>query len=131
MLSSCEVYDPRENVWSEIARMPWKLAGGRVEVLGNKILYVGGCAEASLSDVVWAYDVEADEWEPFARMSVGRSAFALGRMELGGEAQALVVAGGFFDDEAPGVERVSAELVGLPRSERSELSDEESSPRSP
>jgi len=128
MLSSCEVYDPRKNVWSEIARMPCKLAGGRVEVHGNKILYVGGCAEASLSDVVWAYDVDADVWEPFARMSVGRSAFALGRMELGGESQALVVAGGFLDDEA-GVANVSAELVGLP-GPRSE-SDDESSPRSP
>merc|ERR1719258_785391 len=49
--------------------MPCKLAGGRVEVHGHKILYVGGCAEASLSDVVWAYDVEADVWESFARMS--------------------------------------------------------------
>jgi len=126
MLSSCEVYDPRENVWSEIARMPCKLAGGRVEVHGNKILYVGGCAEASLSDVVWAYDVETDVWEPFARMSVGRSAFALGRMELGGESQALVVAGGFLDEEAQGVASVSVELVGLPRSERAESSDDES-----
>jgi hypothetical protein len=135
MLSSCEVYDHQTNVWSEIAPMPCKLAGGRVEVHGNKILYVGGCAEASLSDVVWAYDVELDVWEPFARMSVGRSAFALGRMELGGESQALVVAGGFLDDHAQGVDRVSAEIVGLPpserHSERSESSDDESSPRSP
>jgi hypothetical protein len=121
------------NVWSEIARMPCKLAGGRVEVHGNKILYVGGCAEASLSDVVWAYDVETDVWEAFARMSVGRSAFALGRMELGGESQALVVAGGFLDEGVQGVANVSSELVGLPccRSDRCESSDDESLPRSP
>merc|ERR1719473_1540240 len=116
--------------------MPCKLAGGRVEVHGNKILYVGGCAEASLSDVVWAYDVDDDVWEPFACMSVGRSAFALGRMELGGESQALVVAGGFLDERVQnGVAHVSSELVDLPRSERSpthpESADDESLPRSP
>jgi len=64
-------------------------------------------------------------------MSVGRSAFALGRMELGGES--LVVAGGFLDEgvQGQGVAHVSSELVGLPRSERCESSDDESMPRSP
>jgi hypothetical protein len=114
MLSSCEMYDPKTDVWSEIARLPVKLAGGRVQVYGKNILYVGGCAEASLSDVVWSYSTEKDIWEPYARMSVGRSAFALGRLE-NGEAPALVVAGGFLDEDVAGGRDAafSAELVSL------------------
>merc|ERR1719262_1704760 len=149
-VASVEKYDPEREQWTTVAPMLGARYGhamaavdGKIyvmggdaggadrmlsscEVYGNKILYVGGCAEASLSDVVFAYDVETDVWEPFARMSVGRSAFALGRMELGGESQALVVAGGFLDEEAQGVASVSVELVGLPRSERAESSDDES-----
>ena len=53
--------------WSEIAKLPTKLAGGRVEVDRGRILYVGGCAELSLSDVVWSYDTDRDVWEPYTR----------------------------------------------------------------
>jgi len=140
MLATCEVYDPRTNAWSEIAKLPTKLAGGRVEVDRGRILYVGGCAELSLSDVVWSYDTDRDVWEPYTRMSVGRSAFALGRVEVEGD-PALVVAGGFLDEQdlGAGAENDgldyshSAELVCLtrPRAPSEDDSSDDSSATSP
>lgn len=106
---SCEVYSIATNAWREIAPLPVRLAGGRAIVHEGRVLYVGGCSPDALSSVIFSYDPDADIWTEFGTMSVGRSAFALANIEVGGSSR-LAIAGGFRAEF--GI-KPAAELVSL------------------
>ncbi|MDD5434240.1 MAG: kelch repeat-containing protein [Nitrospira sp.] len=64
--SFCEVFDPEEGVWTEIAAMPTPRFAFSAVVLNNKILAIGGAGLRNDGfknfDIVESYDPSADEW---------------------------------------------------------------------
>ena len=79
--SFCEVFDPRENAWKEIAPMPTPRFAFAAVVLNNKILALGGAGLRSAGfrnfDIVELYDPDIDKWSN-AGFSLPSTAAGLG-----------------------------------------------------
>lgn len=120
-LKSCEVYDPEQNRWSQVASLQVPRSGCRVVALGDRYLAaVGGCDDvfgAALTQAtVEIFDVTTGQWTILDqnRLVVPRTSAAVAAID----AESFIVAGG-----APS--QSSAELFRLPADRRSGLSASE------
>ncbi len=75
-LSSVEVFDPKNNQWTEITEMPAPKAGHTASVINGKIYVIGGGFrdndEFKYLSTVEVYDPETDRWTQEPDMPIGR-----------------------------------------------------------
>ena len=76
-LSSAEVFDPKNNWWTEVAEMPTPKALHTASVIDGKIYVIGGGFQGDgpfeYLSTVEIYDPETDSWTQESDMSIGRS----------------------------------------------------------
>ena len=82
VLSSVEVYDPKTNVWQEVAPMKNRRQVMAAAVVEGRV-YVGGGTDTSGTTLssVEVYDPKTNVWQEVAPMSTARSGLAMAVME--------------------------------------------------
>ena len=75
-LSSVEMFDPKNNQWTEITEMPAPKAGHAASVIDGKIYVIGGGFRGNdrfkYLSTVEVYDPETDRWTQEPDMPIGR-----------------------------------------------------------
>ncbi|XP_037085250.1 kelch-like protein diablo isoform X2 [Pollicipes pollicipes] len=72
-LRTCERYSVRENAFSPLAELPAALHGAAACCAGGRLFLFGGCLDAVVTNRVWMYCEERDEWVDRSPMIGARS----------------------------------------------------------
>ena len=72
----CEVYNPRNDSWREIAELNYPRSDASAEVLNGRIYVAGGINDTCIEKTVEVYYPEANEWKIIKTMISPRTSFA-------------------------------------------------------
>lgn len=95
-LSTAEIYDPAENVWSDISPLPEEMSAAADSTCNNQFFVIGGLVDDEALDIVYGYDPNLNAWFPVSLLQTAR--FDTEADLLGGH---IVIAGGNRDLFAP------------------------------
>jgi hypothetical protein len=73
MTDLCEVYDPKENTWSQVASLPVAISGYALISFEGKLYLFGGSDGQHYLDTVYIYDPSQDDWTTRTPMLTARA----------------------------------------------------------
>jgi N-acetylneuraminic acid mutarotase len=67
-----EVYDPADDRWTELPRLPTARSGGAAAVYDDRLLYIGGERAGGVFTENEAFDPQSEKWSQLAPLPSGR-----------------------------------------------------------
>lgn len=94
-IRTVEIFDPRENKWSQGADLPFPLSNYGLASFEGKIYVFGGWDGTAVQSHVWVYDPAVDDWSalkdaPYALQNAAAAVLGSKIYILGGENQSNV-----------------------------------------